>query len=96
MISFNIYDPQFGAVTWKSEPLKYCENRRVPLFTGEVLGGNSRINGTVYTRGSAADYDAWAAIGRTDWSYEKVLPYFVKAQNSINRPQSNSCGNSGE
>ena len=94
MISFNLFDPQFGAVTWNSEPLKHCENRKVPLFTGEVLGGNSRINGTVYTRGSVADYDAWAAMGRTDWSYEKVLPYFVKAQNSISRPKSASCGDS--
>jgi choline dehydrogenase len=78
MISFNIFDPKFGAVTWNSEPLKHCENRKVPMFTAEVLGGNSRINGTVYSRGSAADYDAWAAMGRTDWSYEKVLPYLLK------------------
>lgn len=95
MISFNLFDPQFGAVTWNSEPLKHCEHRKVPLFTAEVLGGNSRINGTVYTRGSVADYDAWAAMGRTDWSYEKVLPYFVKAQTSISRPKSASCGDSG-
>jgi choline dehydrogenase len=95
MISFNIFDPKFGAVSWKSEPLKHCGNRSIPLFTGEVLGGSSRINGTVYTRGSAADYDAWAAMGHTDWSYEKVLPYFVKAQTSINRPKTNYCGDSG-
>jgi len=95
MISFNIYDPRFGAVSWDSEPLKHCDNRKLPLFTAEVLGGNSRINGTVYTRGSAADYNAWAAMGRTDWSYDKVLPYFVKAQTSISRPKSSSCGDSG-
>ncbi|KAH6665539.1 hypothetical protein B0J14DRAFT_680693 [Halenospora varia] len=83
MISFNLFDPQYGA------------NRKIPLFTAKVLGGNSRINGTVYTRGSAADYDAWAVMGRTDWSYEKVLPYFVKAQTSISRPKSAFCGDSG-
>jgi choline dehydrogenase len=47
---------------------------------GKVLGGSSSINGTIYIRGHAADYDAWAREGARGWSYADVLPYFKRAE----------------
>src|SRR5215469_9069585 len=50
----------------------------VPL--GKVLGGSSSINGLLYIRGQAADYDHWRQLGNTGWSFDDVLPYFRRAE----------------
>ncbi|KAL8721405.1 MAG: hypothetical protein Q9225_001920 [Loekoesia sp. 1 TL-2023] len=75
--------------------MKHCDDRRNLLFRGEVLGGNSRINGMIYTRGSVGDYNTWASAGHPEWAYEKVLPYFVKAETTMSRPKSYYRGDSG-
>ncbi len=49
---------------------------------GRALGGSSAINGMIYIRGNRWDYDNWAALGATGWSYEEVLPYFKRAENN--------------
>ncbi len=49
---------------------------------GRGLGGSSAINAMVYIRGSKWDYDNWAAMGATGWSYDDVLPYFKRAENN--------------
>jgi choline dehydrogenase len=51
-----------------------------PLPRGRVVGGSSAVNGTVFTRGLAEDFDGWAKSGNTDWSYESVLPFFRKLE----------------
>jgi choline dehydrogenase len=48
---------------------------------GKVLGGSSSINGMLYVRGQAADYDGWAQMGARGWSWDEVLPYFRKSEN---------------
>ena len=48
---------------------------------GRVLGGCSSINGMIYMRGQAADYDGWAAAGNPGWSWRDVLPLFIKSEN---------------
>ncbi|KAJ8713014.1 hypothetical protein PYW08_008318 [Mythimna loreyi] len=48
---------------------------------GKVLGGCSSINGMFYVRANKADYDEWAAYGNYGWSYDEVLPYFMKSEN---------------
>ncbi|QNA84217.1 choline dehydrogenase [Sphingomonas sp. So64.6b] len=48
---------------------------------GKVLGGSSSINGLLYVRGQAQDFDGWRQMGCTGWSYDDVLPYFRRAQN---------------
>ena len=70
-------------VNWcyTSEPEPELNNR--PLFQprGKVLGGSGSINGMIYMRGQAQDFDSWEAQGCAGWGWEKVLPYFKKSEN---------------
>jgi len=54
--------------------------RRHKWPKGKVLGGSSSINGLLYIRGQAADYDGWRQMGCEGWSYQDVLPYFRRAE----------------
>ncbi|RJG13574.1 choline dehydrogenase [Pseudomonas cavernicola] len=65
---------------YSSEPEPYLDGRRIGTPRGRTLGGSSSINGMVYIRGHARDYDGWAAQGCTGWSYQEVLPYFIRSQ----------------
>jgi choline dehydrogenase len=69
-------------VNWlfDTEPDPQTGNRAIPVPRGRVLGGSSSINGLVYVRGQALDYDVWAQRGNRGWSYEDVLPYFRKSE----------------
>jgi choline dehydrogenase len=55
--------------------------RALPYPRGKVLGGCSSINGMIYMRGQAADYDHWRQLGNVGWSWEDVLPVFIKSEN---------------
>lgn len=50
---------------------------------GKVLGGTSVMNGMMYLRGNREDYDDWAAMGNPGWSYDEVLPFFMKSEDNI-------------
>ncbi len=63
-----------------TEPDKGIMDRRLQWPRGKVLGGSSSLNGLLYVRGQAADYDNWAALGNKGWSYQDVLPYFKKSE----------------
>lgn len=63
-----------------SEPEPGLGGRRVHQARGKVLGGSSSINGMVYVRGCAGDFEEWAALGATGWGYADVLPYFRRAE----------------
>lgn len=74
-------EPRFGWGTM-TEPEPHMDNRVQPLPRGRVLGGSSSINGTMYIRGAAADYDSWAERGLKGWSYADVLPYFKRSESN--------------
>src|SRR5262249_5824416 len=65
---------------YTSEPEPFLDNRRLGHPRGRVLGGSSSINGMMYVRGHARDYDHWAQQGLKGWSYADMLPYFKRAQ----------------
>ena len=63
-----------------TEPQEHAGGVVVPLPRGKVLGGSSAMNGMIYVRGAAADYDNWAYNGAPGWSYADVLPFFIKSE----------------
>jgi len=90
--SFNIHMPAgIGALLSRpnpynwfgwTEPQEALGGRKMYWPTGRGWGGTSSINGMAYIRGHRNDYDGWAALGLTDWSYDRVLPYFCRAENN--------------
>ncbi len=63
-----------------TEPEPHLNDRRLVVPRGKVLGGSSSINGMVYVRGHARDYDHWAESGADGWAYADVLPYFKRME----------------
>ena len=70
------------AANWcyASEPVANAAGRRLAVPRGKLLGGSSAINGLVFVRGQARDFDTWAQMGNRGWSYQDVLPYFKKLE----------------
>jgi choline dehydrogenase len=75
---------QMPQVGWGyvTEPETGADGRALPQPRGRVLGGTSSINGMMYVRGQADDYDGWAQMGLAGWSYAEVLPYFRRSERS--------------
>jgi choline dehydrogenase len=73
------------SVNWcyETEPDPGAANRRVFWPRGKVLGGSSSINGMVYIRGQAEDFDHWRQLGNSGWSFDDVLPYFKRAEHQV-------------
>ncbi|MBN9552994.1 MAG: GMC family oxidoreductase N-terminal domain-containing protein, partial [Alphaproteobacteria bacterium] len=65
---------------YESEPESALHERVLYQPRGKVLGGSSSINGMMYVRGNALDFDDWAKAGCAGWAYDDVLPYFRKAE----------------
>ena len=74
-MNMKIYDWGF-----QSEPEPHLGGRRLATPRGRVIGGSSSINGMVYVRGHARDYDTWEEMGAQGWSYADVLPYFQRME----------------
>lgn len=70
------------AANWlyESEPEPGTANRAIPVPRGKLLGGSSAINGLVWVRGQAQDYDTWAAMGAHGWSWRDVAPLFDRIE----------------
>lgn len=76
-----------GAFGWnyRTEKEPGLGGRQLFWPRGKVLGGSSSINGQVYVRGHASDFDHWAQLGNLGWSYQDVLPYFLKSEHHEGR-----------
>ena len=77
------YPMNMGIYDWglQTEPEPHLGNRVLATPRGKVIGGSSSINGMVYVRGHAKDFDHWAEQGAHGWSYADVLPYFRRMEN---------------
>ncbi|MPM16389.1 Oxygen-dependent choline dehydrogenase [bioreactor metagenome] len=80
---------------WKFEtdPDPNMNGRRIYWPRGKTLGGSSSINGLIYIRGQAEDYDHWAELGNEGWSFRDVLPYFIKSEGNERGDSSFHGGN---
>lgn len=67
---------------FSTEPEEHLGGRSLVTPRGKVLGGSSSINGMVYVRGHARDFDHWSESGAQGWAYADVLPYFKRMENS--------------
>ena len=76
-----ISDPNYDWC-YETEPQANLAGRKIAWTRGKTLGGSSSLNGMVYIRGHARDYDLWAQRGLTGWSYDDILPYFKKAEHN--------------
>jgi len=63
-----------------TEPEPGMHNRRIYWPRGKVLGGSSSINGLIFIRGQARDFDAWEQLGNPGWGWADVLPYFIRLE----------------
>ena len=78
-LSIPMNTPRFNWGFW-GQPEPGLDGRRMDCARGKVLGGSSAINGMVYVRGHAEDFDDWARDGATGWGYADCLPYFKRAE----------------
>ena len=79
---------------YRSEPEPHLGGRRLACPRGKVLGGSSSINGMVYVRGHPLDFERWEEEGAKGWGYQRVLPYFRRAE-SFRGPADAYRGDSG-
>ena len=89
-----IYDERFSRV-FQAEGGSALRHREVAWPRGRILGGSSSINGLIYIRGQAQDFDTWASDGATGWDYGSVLPFFKKSERFVG-PPSSFHGSTGE
>jgi len=85
-------------VDWgfKTEPEAGLNGRALDYPRGKVLGGCSSINGMIYMRGQARDYDQWSQLGNPGWSWDEVLPYFLKSEDQHVLPSDDMHSSGGE
>jgi choline dehydrogenase-like flavoprotein len=71
---------------YHTAPEPGLDQRKVMYLRGKVLGGSSSVNVQAFTRGDHRDFDRWAALGATGWSYEDVLPWFKRLEHWTGEP----------
>lgn len=91
------YPMNMGLYDWgfASEPEPHLGGRVLATPRGKVIGGSSSINGMVYVRGHARDFDTWADMGAQGWAYADVLPYFKRMEHWHGGPHSAYRGTDG-
>ncbi len=74
-----------AAVDWDfhTVPQEFAHHRRLHLPRGKVVGGSHALNAMIWVRGNPADYDTWASLGNTDWSWDRVKPVFERIEKRL-------------
>src|SRR5438046_1109473 len=85
------------AANWlySSEPEASTNGRRLPVPRGKLLGGSSSINGMVFVRGQAQDFDTWAQMGKRGWRYTEVLPILQRMDRQTGEGDGRCLGRAG-
>ena len=81
---------------FSTEPDPGLNGRVLGYPRGKVLGGCSSINGMIYMRGQARDYDGWRQLGNTGWGWDDVLPYFIRSEDQLAVEPGEMHGRGGE
>lgn len=71
---------------YRTEPVPGLNGRSLGYPRGKVIGGSSAINGMIYMRGQAADYDHWRQLGNPGWGWDDVLPHFMRSEHREGEP----------
>ncbi|MEK8110157.1 GMC family oxidoreductase N-terminal domain-containing protein [Micromonospora sp. M12] len=90
--------PVLSGANWEhSAWQREAGGRQVPYPLGRGLGGSSTVNGAMAFRGSAADFDGWAGAGNSEWSWDRVEPYFARllADGGTDTAGSRRCAHRG-
>ncbi|KAH9900666.1 alcohol oxidase [Cubamyces lactineus] len=95
VISGDPYRSGTLASTWWALPMAQVERRSLEVMRGEALGGTSRINSLLYTRGMPGEYNRWKELGCEGWGYDDLEPYFVKSEDTLSHPASKFRGKKG-
>ncbi|KAJ6632114.1 GMC oxidoreductase [Mycena sp. CBHHK59/15] len=95
LLSANYQAKGSPADRFSCAPLDNVDGRALEMVLGKALGGGSRINGQVYTRSSAADFNRWSECGRQGWSYDEVEPFFTKSEGYLGLPVPKNHGSNG-
>lgn len=96
LLSQNYRFPNLGAVARVTEPIGEVGGRRARIWTAEAVGGATRVNAMLLTRGVPAGFNEWAErFGLADWSWEKVEPFFRKSENAVGHPDAAHRGHGG-
>lgn len=81
----SMLDPRFSR-QFPTEPDEGTAGRQIIWPRGRVIGGSSSINGLIFIRGQAEDFDDWEKLGATGWGYNSVLPYFRRLEKNSAKP----------
>lgn len=78
---------------WATAPQKHVDNRAMELLGGNSMGGCTKINAMLYTRGLPAEYNSWVESGCKGWSYDDMEPYFIKSETDLDHKDSTETAN---
>ncbi|KAH9950885.1 GMC oxidoreductase [Amylocystis lapponica] len=75
---------------WNTVPQKHVDGRVFEFAGGNSMGGASRVNAMLYTRGLPAEYNSWSLAGRKGWSYDEIQQYFIKSETDLDQDPNNA------
>lgn len=79
-LAAKLFERKANNWNFRSEPQRHMNRTEIAFPRGKMLGGSFIFNGAQYVRGARYDYDLWRQMGNVGWSYEDVLPYFLKSE----------------